>query len=360
MFFLALAMFTAIKALERGGAGWITLASLAVTLALLSKYSTWLMLSVVPIIVLVHVPRGPRPVLLRAAVILLACTLLVGGVVLLKYDVITGQLRLLQSYQVPALKGWRESFASTFFFQIHPFTTAAAAYSLVAAVGKRDLKYAIIGWLLLLVVLGRIERIRYLLVVFPMLALMASYGLREIRCAEVRRFAAACVVISSLVIAIFGYLPHLMKVSAVNLKRAGGYLNSLDTELVEVFALPQAESLINPAVSVPLLDLFTRKRITYGHQPGARPPRERIEMSPLRFTWEYGTPRYYAGGGADAEAAVVIISGDRDDPLPDRIERKVKNYRLAKVFEISDDWFQYQTLVRVYQPAGRAQAERRS
>jgi hypothetical protein len=360
MFFLALAMFTAIKALERGEARWVIVASGAMTLVLLSKYSTWPWLTVAPIAVAVYAGKEPRQVLLRATALLSASTLLVGVMLFLRYEITSEQLGLLQSFQLPALKGWRESFASTFFFQIHPFITILAAYSLVVAVKKRDRRYAIIAWLWLLAVAWRIERIRYLLPLFPMLALMASYGVREIKSLEIRRFTASCIVMSSLAVATFGHLPFLMKISAVNLKNAGRYLDLLDGDTVEVVPLSQGRDLVNPAISVPLLDLFTSKRIIVSYPSSSLPPRKEIEMSPVRFTWEYRTPRYYAGGGANGEAAVVIISGYRDDRLPDQIERKVKNYRLAKAFEISDDWFQYQTLVRVYQPAGRAQAGRRS
>jgi hypothetical protein len=53
MFFLTLSIFTMIKALENGGTWWIGVASLAVFFTFFSKYSTWLWLSVLLVIVLV-------------------------------------------------------------------------------------------------------------------------------------------------------------------------------------------------------------------------------------------------------------------------------------------------------------------
>jgi 4-amino-4-deoxy-L-arabinose transferase-like glycosyltransferase len=57
MFFLTLAVFTTIKAVRDGDVRFLVAAPVAITLAMLSKYSVWLMLSVVPVIVFVHLDR---------------------------------------------------------------------------------------------------------------------------------------------------------------------------------------------------------------------------------------------------------------------------------------------------------------
>jgi hypothetical protein len=361
MFLFMLAVLTVTCALRRGGGRWVASASAAVALAAWSKYSTWLWLTVLPVIVVVHLGREPRLILRRGAVIALAPLLATGVVVFLKHDVISAQLGLLQGYQLPGLRRWQESAASTFLFQIHPFVTAAALYSGVVALRKRDWRYAIIAWVWLPVALLRVERIRYLVPVLPMLALLAGYGLREVRSERIRRFAAACIVVSSLTIGIFGYLPHLMRVSAVNLKEAGEFLDSLPTGAVEVVALPQRRSGINPAVSVPLLDLFTRKSIVYQDGPESPAPTDNIEQSPLRFTWEHRSPGYYGSRASSVreDAAVVVISAGAEESLPESVERKIADRRLARSFQVSDDWFQYQTLVRIYLPVAWAPTGRR-
>jgi len=207
MFFLTLAVYMTIQALEHGGTRLVMLAALAVALAFWTKYSTWLMLSVLPVIFFARHGNAPRCVWPRAAALAAASVVLIGTVLLLNLDVIMGQLELLQSYQAPGLRRWEESFTSTFLFQLHPFITAAALFSAYAAYKQRDARYAIILWLPLLLVLMEIKRIRYLLPVFPMLALMASYGLREIRDVAVRKYAVLCIVASSVVIMFFGFLP---------------------------------------------------------------------------------------------------------------------------------------------------------
>ena len=133
------------------------------------------------------------------------------------------------------------------------------------------------------------------------------------------------------------------------------------TGAVEVVALPQRRSGINPAVSVPLLDLFTRKSIVYQDGPESPAPTDNIEQSPLRFTWEHRSPGYYGSRASSVreDAAVVVISARAEESLPESVERKIADRRLARSFQVSDDWFQYQTLVRIYLPAAWAPTGRR-
>jgi len=355
MFFLTLAVFMTIQALEHGGTRILALAAVVVALAFWTKYSTWLMLSVLPVIVLARHWNGPRSVWRRAGALAAASGLLIGVVALPNLDVILGQLELLQNYQAPGLRRWEESFTSTFLFQIHPFITGAALFSAYAAFRQRDSRYVIILWLPLLLVLLEIKRIRYLLPVFPMLALMAAYGLREIRDAEVRKVVVLCIVASSIVIMVFGFLPFAQNASAANLKQAGEYLDSLEADRAEVIALPQLHALVNPAVSVPILDLFTSKRLVIRHDAVAAPAAEALGKSSLRFTWAYRNPAYYAAGtDAPGDSAVVVIASDPAQLLPASIGQRLQGYRLSRAFIVSEDVFGYRTIVQVYVPAPQA------
>lgn len=355
MFFLTLAVFMTIQALEHGGTRILALAAVVVTLAFWTKYSTWLMLSVLPVVFLARHWNGPRSVWLRAGALAVASGILIGVVALSNLDVILRQLELLQSYQAPGLRRWEESFTSTFLFQIHPFITGAALFSAYAAFKQRDSRYAIILWLPLLLVLMEIKRIRYLLPVFPMLALMASYGLREIRDAEVRKVVVLCIVASSVVLMVFGFLPFAQQASAANLKQAGAYLDSLQADRVEVIVLPQLHALVNPAVSVPILDLFTSKRIVMRHDSVAVPAVEALRKSSLRFTWAYQNPAYYAAGmDATGDSAVVVIASDPAQPLPASVGQRLQGYGLSREFIASENVFGYRTFVQVYLPAPKA------
>ena len=98
----------------------------------------------------------------------------------------------------------------------------------------------------------------------------------------------------------------------MNLKQAGGYLDKLDVQSVRVYALPQ-KSKVNPAVTVPLLDLYTQKKILYDYDKTLLPAPEGYESWSLRFTWHYQNPEYYTDPeGAPDKQAIVVIAGIPD------------------------------------------------
>ena len=241
MFFLLLAIFSFLSALEKGKAPSILLSSVAITLAFYAKYSMWLMLSVLIIIALTYRNSlsglKTSVYLTRAFAIFLASAFLIGAVFIYNYDSLSEQIRLLLSYQRPGLHRWGESYLSTFFFQIHPLITLAAAYSLYEAWRKKDIRYLGLLWLVALVFFFRIRRIRYIIMVFPMLTLMASYGLQRIRQKEIVRFISLSVVAFSFAVGMSAYLPFLQQNSASNLGNAGKYLDSLEITGAEVFTV---------------------------------------------------------------------------------------------------------------------------
>jgi 4-amino-4-deoxy-L-arabinose transferase-like glycosyltransferase len=357
MFFVALAVFTTIKALKAADPRWSAAAGAAILLALLVKYSAALFLTVLVPIFVLNRPRE-RMKAARAALVLFGPALL-AGLLLFRAnpEVALAQLDLLWSYQGPGLGRWSESLASTFLFQMHPFIAAAAAYSIHAAIRRKDATYVIIAWLPALALLAGIGRARYLVPVFPMLALAAAYGLRGIRDGEARAFAVCCAVFCSLALAWSAYLPFLRSTSAANLASAGSYLDGVDVERVEVIALEQPRAGLDPAVTVPLLDLFTHKPLVYRADlvAVARPPN--AALSPLRFTWEFALPRTYASPARQdgAPHAVVVILSDASQALPPRVARHLERHCASAEFMASEGVFGYQTLVRIYRPLSPGQ-----
>jgi len=290
-----------------------------------------------------------RHTISRGVLTFSTAVLLTGIVVLYRFEAFSEQIQLLMSYQGPGLGKWKESFVSTFVFQIHPFITLLAIASLWTAFGRRDPKYLIIAWLPLLLIIFQIKRIRYTIPLFPMVTLMASYGLQQIGDRDLKRFIALCIIMSSIAVGLFAYLPFTQKMSAANLKKAGEFLNTLDENAVEVFTVLPKEPVVNPAVEVPLLDLYTRKRIIY-HGEFSAPPGRDIIASPLRFTWEYKNPPYYAleDRPRDEEKAVVILSGEGGGDLPSTLVQRLKDYHLVSTFNADEGVFQHKTFVSVY------------
>lgn len=353
MFCLTLAVFATIAAIARGGALLCVMASVAITLAMLAKYSNWLMLSVALIIVLAYARLGWKVIFLRAAAVTAGVLVLMGVFLYAKFDVVAEQIGLLRSFQVPALGRWGESLLSTFFFQVHPFVTIAALLSLYLAVKRKDAKYAIIGWMLLVVMVTDLRRIRYMLVVLPMLALMAAYGLEAIKGIQYQKFIAASAVVTAVLIVALGYLPFLQSTSANNIKQAGEYLDSIHAGTTEVHVLSQTSSSVNPAVAALLLDLFTDQRLVYHVDGGAAPTTQAIAELPWRWTWEVLSPAYLSrylppADSARAAPAIVVIQSEADQPIPDYLAKRIDGYRMQREFADTSGVFRFRTIVKIY------------
>jgi len=356
MFLLLLSIFAFIRALKRGGL-WIAVASLAISFAFLSKYSAWLMLSVLPVIAGVLALQSKEPAtstcLMRAAVTFSVALLILGSFVLFEYDVIRRQVMLLMAYQKPALKGWEESFFSTFLFQTHPLLTASAFVSVYVAFKKKDGKYLIILWLVLLVVLLQIRRIRYIVMVFPLLALMASYGLRSVKRLETRIITVSCALVSSLVIAVTAYLPFVQGLSMVNLKKAGEFLDTRSSSYIEVHVIQPDDPAGSLLVAVPIMDLFTRKTLIVDDHIAVRQHAEAAGSSPLRFTWEFKNPSYYSSAGISTNIdTVAVISESAGRQIPSYLDVRLAGFRLVKSFDDYEDIFRFRTGVRIYEKKG--------
>lgn len=352
MFFLILSIYTFLLALRRGGM-MVAIASLIIFIAFFTKYSSWLMLTVIPVIYAVELYRNrreePDRYALRGMIVFFVSFFLISIVIAFKHDEIVKQIHLLISYQMPGLKRWEESLVSTYFFQMHPVIPMLAAVSLFVAIRKKDTVYLIIVWLVFVILALQVRRIRYIIMVLPLLCLMASYGLGLIRDKVNARFIAYSTVVFSLTLALSGFMPFLQHTSAANIRDAAAYLDSLEVTIVEVFTpLPQ-DYVMNPAVSVPLLDLHTKKKIVYRYDEAEYPLSEDKSTSALRFTWTYKNPLYYQEEAKEEEKkAVLIITDSIGRNLPLSILQKIAGLSEKQTFEISDNTFRHQTLVMVY------------
>ncbi|OGW26168.1 MAG: hypothetical protein A2X59_05130 [Nitrospirae bacterium GWC2_42_7] len=355
MFFFLLSVFAFLRALKQGG-WWIPLSAMAVFLSFYSKYSAWLMLSIMIVIFMIYLKNeqqeyGTRRLLYRAGAYFFLATILISAVFLYKSDIFIAQMKLLIEYQKPGLNRWGESFTSTFLFQVSPFISLAALYSVYAAARKKDWKYLIVLWLVLLVIVMQVKRIRYIIMIFPMLGLMASYGISRIKDKEIRKFIVSCILIFSFTIAFFGYLPFIEKMSAVNLKEAGSFIDAIPEQNIEIFTLLTKDAAANPAIAVPILDLFTNKKIIYNYNADISAVLEKkISKSSLRFTWEYKNPDYYKYVEYSKEnTAVAVISSEPGDALLSDIQDRISGCRLSKIYDEYEDIFRFRTSVRVFQ-----------
>ena len=197
-----------------------------------------------------------------------------------------------------------------------------------------------------------VYRARYLIVIFPLLALVAAFGIRQIKDIVIRRFIVRSAVVASLAVTLVANLNFLHGTSAVNLKDAGQYLNSLDAEHVVVIVLPQSETAVNPLVTVPLLDYYTDKPLLVTDSVPITDSRNNVSkiISPLRFTWEVDQYPYpiVDTTSLSMQPVIVVISGESGQSLPGEVNDALRNYSHKKTFKMNDGVFRFQTIITVY------------
>lgn len=352
MFFLMLSIYTFLLALRRGNT-MVAIAGMIIFITFFTKYSAWLMLTVIPVTYAVELYQNRKEGLdryaLRGMIVFFLSFFLISIMIAFKHDEIVKQIYLLISYQMPGLKRWGESLISTYFFQMHPLIPAFAAVSIFAAARKKDTAYVIVAWLVFVIFVLQVRRIRYIIMAFPLLSLMAAYGLGLIRDKMNARFIAYSTAAFSLTLALAGFLPFLQQMSAANLRDAAVYLDSLDVAIVEVFTPFPQDYVMSPAVSASLLDLHTKKRIVYRYEEADYPLPEDTSTSALRFTWTYKNPLYYQEeAGEHLKKAVVIVTDNIERELPPPVLQKIAGFPEKRTFEISDNVFRHITLVTVF------------
>jgi len=355
MFFLLLALYLFILALRRGGNIRVLLAGLAIFGAFYVKFSTWVFLAGFGMVFLLHLSAAPLATCKRGGAVALWAALFIGLLFYLEQDLLLAQIRFLLDYQKAGLDRWGESHVSTFLFQIHPLISGAAAYSLIEALRKRDLVHGNIAVFVLLIFVLDLQRIRYILPLFPFITLLAARGMNAVNDRGARRFLVFGVVHSSLIIALTAYLPFLENMSAVNIREAGEFLNSRGIEAVEVIPLARPGAVVNPEVAIPLLDYFTTARIGYEEVP-ARPELAAYRQSALRFTWEYRPPDdiyrpplYRPPLASTSGRQPLVVLSSRPVPeLPPALLRKSALFRHSRTFSRATGVFLDQTVVSVY------------
>ncbi|HET7318707.1 MAG TPA: glycosyltransferase family 39 protein [Nitrospirota bacterium] len=342
MFFLTLSVFAFLVAIERGGFARTAAAALVICAAFFSKYSTWPMLALIPVIAAVRPGSDAKKTWIRTCAVLGMSLALAGLVIALRLDFFREQFHLLWTYQRPGLGRWHEGFVSAFFFQTHPFIAGLALFGTYQAVRKTDKNFLIPAWFFVITILLRIDRVRYLIPLLPLFVLMASYGLGAVRDGAARRFICLSIAGTSMVVAWGAYLPFLAGTSPANLAEAGAFLNGLGCSPVEVYALPQKSSTGSTFAAIPLLDYFTDAAFVSPQDWPVLPEDSARQVSSLRFTWEMRKPAYYAKRVAENSCAVVLLS----DEILDRPPPAYKGWSVKR-FDLQSPMFKYQTIVTV-------------
>jgi hypothetical protein len=352
MFFAMLALLLSIMAVKRTGHGIILLAAVAIVFALLTKYSVWIALTPIAVLPFTLPDRERSEIIKRLSLLGLVTTVLLVFIFYVHHPILLKQLRILLDYQLPAFERWQESYASTFFYQIHPFVSLAAVASVYFAIRKKQPVYLVPASALCVMFVLGVYRARYLIIVFPLLALLAALGFRQVKDVLVQRFTVRSAVMVSLAITLVANLSFLQTTSAINIKNAGDYLNGLDARNIVAVVLPQSGTAVNPEITVPILDYYTSKPLLQADNPllVSSPSQSAAAVSSLRFTWEVDQYPYPVADLAklSAEDAIVLVTGNTEPLLPVGLKNLLANYTSKTTFAVMDNVFRFQSIITIY------------
>jgi len=347
MFFLTASILAVLEASDKGGVSRNLTVGLAVFLALLSKYSIWVMILMIPAMHLAHRCQNRQASIYSALPGLGLATAMFLAFVIYNLDTIGSQFGLLAGYQMAGLGRWTEGPASTFLFQIHPFVTGFVIYSVYQGIKRREAHVIPTLIVLIIVVLFRAWRIRYIIPLLPVLALLAARGIGYLKYPVLRRYIGFTAAFCSLAIVFTAYLPFIKGSSLMNLKLAGEFMNASGNESIVVHTLPQRNSTGSTAPAVAILDIYA-DGVIIDTEPWEQPGlNQDIENSSLRFTWELNKPFFYkTHDNRSADSSAIIFSDMKDLSAYDA--KIPDTYDEGSVFGRTDGVFRYKTLVSVH------------
>ena len=349
LFFYNLALYLFLRAVHDGGAGKVTLAAGGIALAMLVKFSTWPMLLLLPLLAGLCFYRGNKRALIRAGAVFCLAAGFFTLYLAPKFEVVLEQLELLRTYQAPALQVWSEGLVSTFFFQIHPFIIFFAVLALVVLYRRGQAELLVIA-LFIGFFFFTVQRIRYIIPLLPLLAIIGAAGLELLRFAETRRFIGLLAAGFAVIIVHSAYMPFFQTTGMANIRNAGRYLDTIDSDAVEVHILPQEQSRAPSFLILPQLDLFSRKTFI-APQQWPRKTDSPAGYHPLRFAWTMPKPAAYSADRLTIrdDTPLVVISGAPVDEGVINAIRANPAFTTVRHFNACSGVFRYKTFIAVFQ-----------
>ena len=281
IFFITLSVLLYIIAIKPSTAHyhiWITFTAISIILTVLSKGTAMLVfIGVFPILPLIFSyskPKLKKLIILRSISTMLLSILFALPILFLKHEIILNQfLRTSQSNITRMLMAetWRNAVHPvSLFYQVGGIVIFLAISSFFIFVYKKDWKYTfLLSWTMIPFLVIMNTRLRYLMIIYPAIALMASITLNNINNREIRKYFFASILICSSVIALFVYLPYLQNYSDKNLADAAEYSNRVYPNTnIAIFTIyddsphPGRESTL-----APIFDYYSHNKIEwYDHK----------------------------------------------------------------------------------------------
>jgi 4-amino-4-deoxy-L-arabinose transferase-like glycosyltransferase len=237
IFFITLSVLSYIIAIKPSTSYyhiWIIFSAISILLSVLSKMSVVLVfIGVFPTLALIFSyfkPKFRKTIILRSiSTILLSILFAISTLILNEKIILNRFLQTGTSTVTRVLMGeaWRNAVHPvSLFYQVGGVVIFLAIFSFFIFVYKREWKYTVLlVWITIPILTLMNTRLRYLMIIYPAIALMASITLDKIGNREIRRYFFASIIICSTVISLFVYLPYLQNYSDRNLVDAAEYTN---------------------------------------------------------------------------------------------------------------------------------------
>ncbi|OGD52521.1 hypothetical protein A3K80_09025 [Candidatus Bathyarchaeota archaeon RBG_13_38_9] len=182
----------------------------------------------------------------------------------LKYEVLLSQLNRVSKLSPLEGATWRYAVSPiSMFHQLSPPVVILVLLSPLIALKLRDKRFIILlAWIIPIMIVIGSSRLRYLIPIYPALALAAGYTIYElIKNSRIRLYLVGCIMLFSVIIG-FSYIPPMQNYDSKNLMDAAAYL---EQQGIQEFALityfPTRQGLSYSLF--PILDYHYSGNITY-------------------------------------------------------------------------------------------------
>lgn len=235
-----------------------------------------------------------------------------------------------------------------YLFQIGSIVILFAILSIIISYRNKYKNYILlISWIIIPFFMLNV-RLRYLIPVFPFIAVMASLSIGSLANKEVKRFLVLSLVLTSFVFTIYSYIPFEEEFTDANVKNAAEFTNSLNLSEIQLFMDFSEKHRYTPEPFVPLFDLYSQKKIIYYRNNTFYPVKDYSNT----YTALYRLPSfYYANGSSNSprtDQIIVIISDKKEsNSIPSKY---LENHFLTKEFNKTTFGVFIPSSVKVYIP----------
>lgn len=235
-----------------------------------------------------------------------------------------------------------------YLFQIGAIVMSLVVLSIIIPYKKMDKNYIILIVSIIIPYFILYLRIRYLIPVFPFIAIMASLSIYHIFSKDVKKFLVLSIAMTSIFFAIYTYIPFEENFTDMNIKNAADFTNTLNISEIQLFLVFPETYPFNPEPFVSLFDLYSHKKIIYSNDNKFYPGKD----SSNSWTALYKLPDFYnqqkPSNSSDNDRIIVVFSEkEQSNSLPSKY---LEEHILIKKFERKTYSILGPSSVKVYVP----------